>query len=167
MQRGGFLNFLTMNSIFSELPVSEIMTRGVTSVNPDASLSDVLTIFEDHPFHHIPVVAGGKLQGIISKSDFYRVSHVLQISWDGQAKLNGREQRQFLAQDIMTKQPLELQPEDTIGLAADIILSNKFHALPVVSDGRLVGILTAHDLLEYAYGESGRTKKSKREFQDL
>ena len=157
-----------MNAIFSELPVSEIMTSGVTAVRPEATLVDVLKIFERYPFHHIPVLsAGGKLEGMISKSDFYRVSHVLRIGWDGNASVNRSGQERFLAKDIMTRQPLELQPEDTIGLAADIILSNRFHALPVVSDNRLVGILTSHDLLEYAYGATGRSKRIVKEFQDL
>ena len=157
-----------MNSIFSELPVAEIMTKGITSVSPEASLADLLRIFESHAFHHIPVLLpGGKMAGMISKSDFYRVSHVLQIGWDGEAKIDRQEHRQFTAKDIMTRQPLELQPEDTIGLAADIILSNRFHALPVVSDDVLVGILTSHDLLEYAYGATGRTTRIVRELQDL
>ncbi len=44
-----------------------------------------------------------------------------------------------------------LEPEDTVGLAADIFLANKFHALPIVEDDVLTGILTIHDLLAYSY----------------
>ena len=46
---------------------------------------------------------------------------------------------------------MQLEPDDTIGLAADIFLANKFHALPVVEDERLVGIVTTHDLLKYSF----------------
>lgn len=51
----------------------------------------------------------------------------------------------------MTPYPIQLDPDDSIGLAIDIFLANKFHALPIVEDGALLGIVTTHDLLEYAF----------------
>jgi len=54
------------------------------------------------------------------------------------------------ARDIMTAAPLFLDPDDTVGLALDIFLANKFHALPVVEDNILMGILTTHDILAYS-----------------
>ena len=51
----------------------------------------------------------------------------------------------------MTKLPMFLSPEDSIGLAADIFMANKFHALPVVDDNQLIGIITTHDLLAYSF----------------
>jgi CBS domain-containing protein len=144
-----------MNSVFTELPISRVMTSAIKVVAPDASLPDLLRIFESNPFHHIPVLDHGRLLGIISKSDFYRVSHLLSIGWNGEAGVKGRDNTDLRAKDVMTAAPVQLDPDDTIGLAADIVLANKFHALPVVSNGELVGILTAHDLLEYAYAESG------------
>ena len=55
------------------------------------------------------------------------------------------------ASDIMSSAPLHIESEDSIGLAADIFLANKIHSLPVIDDGELVGIVTSHDLLLYAY----------------
>jgi acetoin utilization protein AcuB len=57
------------------------------------------------------------------------------------------------AGDIMSREPLKIESADTIGLAADIFRANALHALPVVDDGELVGIVTSHDLLNYAYSE--------------
>ena len=65
---------------------------------------------------------------------------------------------------FMTLNPLVIEPEDTIGLAADIILSNKLHALPVVDDGTLVGLITNHDLLAFAFAES--TTFSNEEYSE-
>jgi acetoin utilization protein AcuB len=54
----------------------------------------------------------------------------------------------------MTPEPIVVDPDDSIGLAADIFLVNTLHALPVVEDNRLVGIITTHDLLKYAFAEA-------------
>ena len=51
----------------------------------------------------------------------------------------------------MTEFPMHLDPEDSIGLAADTFLANKFHALPIVEDQVLVGLITTHDLLKYSF----------------
>jgi len=57
----------------------------------------------------------------------------------------------IFAKDIMTENPVFLNPEDSIGLAADLFLENIYHAIPIMEDGVLVGIITTHDLLAYAF----------------
>jgi acetoin utilization protein AcuB len=128
------------------LPIQNIMTTELVTARANTPLTGIRKIFEAHQFHHIPIVGEtGNLLGIISREDFYKVAYVLSI--DG-----GKERFDALeAQDIMTKYPLHLDPDDTIGLAADIFLANKFHALPIVEDGKLIGIVTSHDLLSYSY----------------
>lgn len=46
---------------------------------------------------------------------------------------------------------MKLEPEDKIGTAAELFLDNRFHALPVVSDGYLVGLVTTFDVLRYEF----------------
>src|SRR5690606_19624750 len=104
-----------------EQPVSTIMSTRLTTVEPDSRLTKIRQIFEAYPFHHIPVVDQGQLVGIISKSDFYRLSHTLSFTWDGKEHVNN-DRHMFLAKDIMTRYPMHLQPDDTISLAADIFL---------------------------------------------
>ena len=127
------------------------MTTRLVTVEPDTRLTKIRQIFEVHPFHHIPVMEKGRLVGIISKSDFHRLSHTLSFTWDGVEHMSN-DRKVFCAHDIMTKYPMQLQPEDTISLAADIFLANRFHALPVVDGETLVGIVTSHDLIAAAYG---------------
>lgn len=132
-------------------PISDIMTTNLVTVSPDDYLSRVTKIFESHDFHHLPVVKhGNKLVGIISKEDFQKMNYYF---FEKMAKENGaaRQQEGLRASDIMTPYPLNVDPEDTIGLAADIFLANRFHALPVIEDGDLVGIVTSHDLIRYAF----------------
>ena len=136
----------------TNLPVRDIMSTPVVTVTPDASVLEVKNILDKQKFHHIPVVEnGGLLQGIITKSDILHFAFLLSLrssgpTWMKKALLAAK------AKDIMTKNPLSLDPEDTIGLAADIFLANKFHALPVVEADILVGIITAHDLLMCGFG---------------
>ena len=132
-------------------PISSIMTTKLVTVSPEDYLSRVTKIFEGHNFHHIPVVKqGNKLVGIISKDDFQKMNLYF---FDKIASENGnaRSKEGLRASDIMTPSPLNVDPDDTIGLAADIFLANRFHALPVIEDGELVGIVTSHDLIQYAF----------------
>ena len=142
------------------------MTTRLVTVEPDDHLTKIRQIFEGNPFHHIPVVDKGKLIGIISKSDFYRLSHTLSFTWDGQEHMDN-DKNVFTAHQIMTKYPMQLQPDDTISLAADIFLANRFHALPVVEGETLVGIVTSHDLIAVAFGNVVFDDVVTQDFSDL
>lgn len=130
-----------------DTPISDIMTRDLVTVNTGTPISVVNEIFEDRMINHIPVLEKGLLVGIISKKDLLQVSHLLSFSWRGATQ----RFENFAARDIMTEYPLYLKPDDTVGLAADIILANTFHALPIIDDDELVGIVTSHDLIAFAY----------------
>ncbi|HJW28949.1 MAG TPA: CBS domain-containing protein [Saprospiraceae bacterium] len=130
--------------------VSEIMTRKLTTVGPDTSISRIHDLFDRHLFHHLPVVEQGRLTGIISRVDYLTIRHMLSINWDGKTAVQDWFAG-MCARDIMTRDPVCIESDDTIGLAADIFKTNHFHALPVVDDGELVGLITSHDLLSYAY----------------
>ncbi|MEY4134131.1 MAG: hypothetical protein RL386_481 [Bacteroidota bacterium] len=128
------------------------MSTDVVSVAPDTTLQDVNTIFEKHAFHHLPVTGhAGVLAGMISKTDVLRFALQLAHRSSGPTWMQ-KAFRAATAADVMTKHPLSLDPEDTIGLAADIFLANKFHALPIVEGETLLGIVTTHDLLMYGFG---------------
>ena len=128
------------------LPTQSIMTTEMVTARANDPLPLIRKIFEANKFHHIPIIGEtGNLMGIVSREDFYKVAYVLSIDGNKE-RFQGLE-----AQDIMTKYPLHLDPDDTIGLAADIFLANKFHALPIVEDGKLIGIVTSHDLLAYSF----------------
>ncbi|MEO1258574.1 MAG: CBS domain-containing protein [Bacteroidota bacterium] len=131
-------------------PISSIMTTKLVTVTPNDFLARVTKIFESNGFHHIPVVAdGNRLVGIISKEDFQKMNFYF---FDKMTSEDGTKAKEGLrASDIMTPYPLSIDPDDSIGLAADIFLANRFHALPVIEDKELVGLVTSHDLIEYAF----------------
>lgn len=125
--------------------ISKIMTKDPIAVKPNYNLSKVNEIFNSHRIHHLPVVTEGrKIVGIISKEDILRLTSV-------RDSFSEKEFSEIKVGDIMTSDPVVLDTSDTIGLAADIILANAFHSLPVVEDAALVGIVTSHDLIQYSF----------------
>jgi acetoin utilization protein AcuB len=132
------------------IPVSRVMSRAPIFVAPGTSIDHIHRLFEEYDFHHLPVVDRGKVTGMISKSDYLKVRHMLSYSWSGIVGINDAYTR-ICARDIMSSPVLMIEPSDTVGLAADIFLSNRLHALPVVRDDELVGIVTSHDLLHYSF----------------
>jgi CBS domain-containing protein len=138
-----------------QTPVSEIMTRQIITANADDRVIKVKNHFEKNNIHHIPVVDEiDQLLGIISKEDFLKLSYHVSLDTGG-ISFSEKWYDNTKASEIMTKYPVSLDPDDTIGLAADIFMSNKFHALPVVENDQLVGIITTHDILLFAFQNAG------------
>lgn len=132
-------------------PISEIMTTNLVTVNADAYVSKVMDLFNQNEFHHMPVVKPGNvLVGIISREDIQKVASLVALSTIEEL-WREPDTKALTAEDIMTKYPLTLDADDTIGLAADIVLGNRFHAVPVVEDGQLIGLVTSHDLIAFAF----------------
>jgi len=147
----------------AEKPIRDIMTTELVTVSPDTKVAAIKKIFDQNGFHHLPVVdKGEELAGIISKEDLFKLSYVLSLTTSGHS-YSEREYENLKAKDIMTKYPLSLDPEDTTGLAADIFLANKFHALPIIEDGKLVGLSTTHDLLKYSFDSKTVSKEEEEE----
>jgi CBS domain-containing protein len=132
------------------LPIASIMSKSPYTVKPSIKIFEIKTIFDHFDFHHLPVVENGKIIGIVSKLDCLNYYKKLSGTSTGKnfAYISDSNTR---AQDIMSTDLTILQPKDTIGLAADIFLANKFHSIPVVEGEKLEGILTNHDLIEYAF----------------
>ncbi len=126
------------------IPVSEVMTKDVISIHVEDSLNIVSKTFESHSFHHIPILNQGKLAGILSKEDILRLLSIRTEYSDEEFKL-------IKVKDFMSSKVLSVRPDDSVGLVADIFMTNDIHAVPVVDGDELVGIVTTHDLIRYAF----------------
>ncbi|TNE59282.1 MAG: CBS domain-containing protein [Bacteroidetes bacterium] len=131
-------------------PVSKIMVTDLVTVNPEDSLLKVKQIFEQHTFHHLPVVRFKKIVGIISKTDFEHYTGGLRVGVEtDHTEMLGSSK----AEDIMTKGVGKLEPDDRINVALEIFSKNWFHALPVVENDILVGIVTTQDVIKAILNE--------------
>lgn len=137
----------------TEKKIQDIMTTKLVMVAPEDSFRDVKLLFDKNDFHHLLVVNTDRaLVGIISVEDLWRTAYHVSFVTTGQT-FSKDWYENYQVKHIMTKNPMTIEPEDTLGLAADIFKANKFRALPVVDGQELVGIVTPYDLMEYAFAD--------------
>lgn len=115
------------------------MKRSLVTVLPGASLEEAARLLKANRIHHLPVVEGDLLLGIITDADLRNVM------LPGSEEAGGGKVR--TVEEIMTRKVVTLSPEDTIDDAMLILCRQRFGALPVVDGGRLVGIIAKTDVL--------------------
>lgn len=138
-----------------QIPVAEVMSRDLLIVKPEDTLDRVGEIFDANNIHHLPVVdAEGNLKGILSKSDFLKVNHMFTLfNKEKYESYNKKLHKCVQVHEVMTTRMATLDPDDPLSVAVGIFQENLFHALPVVDNGHLVGLLTTHDLINYCCNE--------------
>jgi len=129
-------------------PISKIMSSDVISLQDGEAVSKLRTIFEDEQFHHVPVVSGEKLVGIISLNDYMRISFGEFGNQDGR-ELDEILDHTYKLRDVMNANVVTIPNSGTIREAARMLATSNFHSLPVVDGERLVGIVTSKDLVRY------------------
>lgn len=125
--------------------VRDWMSRDVITVTPETLLPDADRLMVSHVIRRLPVVADGRLVGIVTYGDIRsaRPSRASSLSiWE----LNYLVNRLTVA-EIMTRQPITISQDATIGEAAQLMLKNMISGLPVLDNqGNLVGIITESDI---------------------
>jgi CBS domain-containing protein len=139
------------------MDVSEIMTAEVVAVTPETAYKDVIEALLDHGVSGVPVVDDGMLVGIVTEADLLAGS-----AYDGDRSralavladvLAAREHHWATkagartARDLMSRSVVSCTAETDVRTAARQMLDHGVTRLPVVRDGRLVGIVARHDLL--------------------
>jgi CBS domain-containing protein len=138
--------------------VKTIMNTKIVSVSANDSLDTVDDIMNLGNVRHLPVVKAGELVGIVTQRDLLRasLSSILHVGLDQKkAFLNSIKIREVMARDVIT-----IAPEATIQETAEIMADRKIGCLPVVDGGKLVGMITETDLLEYI-AEKGRARRAR------
>jgi acetoin utilization protein AcuB len=129
------------------VPISRLMSTDLVTVTPNEPLMTVKEKFDEHHFHHIPVVEYKKIVGIISKSDLLYFLKGVRINDDTEQFFNNSRLSHYAAKDIMTVRLATVSSNEPVRTAIDVFKENLFHALPVVDNGDLVGIITTHDII--------------------
>jgi len=120
--------------------VGKRMTRNPKTVSPDDPLSFAARVLREGRFHHLPVVEGGRLVGILSDADLRNASY-------GTMPVEGGTAEDRPVREAMRAEVWSVTPDDSVEDALLILTREKFGALPVLSGDRLVGIITRADLL--------------------
>ncbi len=113
------------------------MTERVTAVEPDAPLEVIARMLVAGRFGGVPVVgSSGQVLGFVSETDLIA------------ALLRGLGS-ETTASDIMSRPPIVVDEFATSDEVMGVLRGSQIHHLPVVRDGRLVGIITPHDVLRF------------------
>jgi CBS-domain-containing membrane protein len=141
------------------LTVADVMTREVVTVGPETSVPEIAQILHAKRISGVPVVAAdGSVVGIVSEGDL--MGHALAVgeqrgSWwltffsDNSAlardytKTHGR-----IARDVMTREVISIAPTASLAETARTLERNRIKRVPVIDNGKLVGIVTRANLLQ-------------------
>ena len=136
--------------------ISKIMTRKLITLKITDDLFKAEKLFKEHRIRHIPVVDNQKhIVGMLSLTDLNRISFLDSYDED-EIQIDNAIYEMLCIEQLMVKSIVKITSDVTIKDAAEILAKNEFHALPVVDNGVLVGIVTTTDLLLYlvSYCES-------------
>ncbi len=137
----------------------QIMTRRVITVSPDAGVVEAAEMMLRNRISGLPVVdSEGKLVGIVSEGDFLRRSEIgtgrKRGRWLSFILGPGKEATEFVHEhgrkvsEIMTSSPLTIAEETPLEAIVDLMEKNDIKRLPVVSQGKVVGIVSRANLLQ-------------------
>lgn len=118
-------------------PVSEHMTRSLLTVPAEATLGDAASAMAERGVGAVVVLEGESIAAILTERD---VMKAVAAGRDGSAPVT----------EWMTRHPDTIEPDDTTDHAASLMIHGGFRHLPVVADGKVVGIVSIRDLMRVA-----------------
>ena len=130
----------------SPILVRDVMSTDVTTLLEDEVLLDATLVLARAGLRHIPVMNGERLVGVITSTD---VKHYTPSILSG---IPAEEYNRLMAttpiSKIMTRNPITIEPDQTVFEAAGLLLDRRIGCLPVVENGTLKGIITTTDMLK-------------------
>lgn len=115
--------------------VADVMTPGVESTSSEAVLRDAARTMREGDFGSMPVVDDGRLTGIVTDRDI--VVRAVAEGFDPFAASVG---------DVASRDPVTVAPDDDLDDAMELMARHRIRRLPVVADGRLVGMVSQADV---------------------
>ncbi|MDQ6771908.1 MAG: CBS domain-containing protein [Candidatus Dormibacteraeota bacterium] len=113
------------------IPVTEVMTRDVVTVGPNTPVPEVAKLLSSRRLTGVPVLTNdGFVIGIVSETDVFT-------------------KRGATVADIMTGHVLSITESTTIDEAARLLVGERVRRLPVLREGRLVGLISRSDVLDF------------------
>ena len=117
--------------------IRTIMSKDVVTVHPDTPIADVIELLSEHDITGIPVVdAEEHLVGIITEKDIMGLAL-------GEEEVSGR------VEDYMTRDVVSFDVDDDVIAICECLVNHDFRRVPILSHGKLVGIISRRDLIKY------------------
>ncbi len=131
-----------------DAPIRRFMTGHVATVSVGASLTDARTLMVNGGFHHVPVVDGEILVGMLSASDLLGTLK----AQDPELADTGVVLDDRVVSEVMSRVPVTVSIDASVREAVVQFAEGGFHAVPVVAGSRLMGIFTTRDLARHLLG---------------
>jgi CBS domain-containing protein len=130
-------------------------TKGhnILSVEPDEKLSAAVKILGERKIGAVLVMNEGKLDGILSERDIVRV-----------LAERGAKVLDEAVGSVMTRKVVSCRQSDTVGGIMEMMTIGKFRHLPVIEDGRVVGLISIGDVVKWRVQEYEREQEALRDY---
>ena len=142
------------------MKVRDIMTAEVVVAQPDTSVNLVARLMASRDISGVPVVEDGRLVGIVTELDlivrntrleppafFALLDARIPLETPTHYRERIRHMLGTLARDVMTEKVVSVGPDEDLESLAEIMVKQRVNPLPVVEDGRLVGIVSRSDII--------------------
>jgi acetoin utilization protein AcuB len=116
--------------------IAEFMTKSPVLVERTATMASALRTMDQHGFRHLPVMAGGKLVGVVSERELKIVEN-----------MRGIDSAMCVVGDFIVGPPYSVSPTATLREVAREMAAHKYGSAVVVDDGKVVGLFTTTDAL--------------------
>ena len=140
--------------------VKEVMSKNPVTIGPATKLRALNELMKANNVRHVPVVKNGKMIGIVTEKDIRYAMIPEKIP--GKKVPQGWNLDHLKVQDIMKDKTITIAQEAQVEEAARIIYGLKVHALPVMKNDKLVGIISVMDILGIFIEMMGMLKSSSR-----
>lgn len=129
------------------------MSHDPVTINPDESMFQAMRLLEKNHIRRLPVVKKNKLVGMVTERD-------IKAAYPSAATLLAANELPYLLDKVKVRELMQFDPttihvHDTVEEAAQVMMANKIGGLPVMDEGRLVGIITESDIFRALVSLSG------------
>lgn len=125
----------------------------IVSVKADAKLSEAVKLLATRRIGAVLVMNGTAIDGILSERDVVRV-----LGERGASALDET------VHDVMTRKVVSCRPADTVAAIMEKMTTGKFRHLPVMEEGKLVGLISIGDVVKWRVGEFEKEQAAMRDY---
>ena len=142
------------------MKVRDVMTTEVVAAGPDATVNLVARLMAEKAISGVPVVEDGRVVGIVTELDlivrntrleppafFQLLDARIPLETPGHYRERLRHMLGTLARDVMTEKVVTIGPDEDLEALAELMVKRRVNPVPVVQDGRLVGIVARSDII--------------------
>ena len=141
------------------MKAGDVMTMGAATVGPEATLAEAARLLIEHHISGLPVIdSDGRLIGLVTEHDFLRQHDGTRRRWldallaEQGGQITARELHERRVVNVMSWGPVSVHVDTPIEETVELMHRHRVKRLPVVADGKVVGIVSRANLLEALLG---------------